>query len=545
MDKISIKKTMLALFISFALAFSSVSAEPYNIFGGIKRDMTLKKNVYYYEEMFFLTGKAILLKGTVTIPEIPKTKNYNLNVKYNVFNKNEKITLDRQVNYQIESEYKKSGEQVISNWTIKEGGLKESFEIGDKKYELTGFQFDNSELKDKKAAIEFKSGNIFYKKVFHSDGDLSDEGSKIEIIANSESNLGFENFWSSTNSLIIDKEIKFSNLGTSKNPSKIGPLDKLNEKEDSWEAKVKYKVSSKKTKSLEFIENNVKNISFRRGILQSTNTEDTLSYEYDLPVLDKKETSTEADDKDKTIDKEKEHKSANPFERNKNSASLAAFLFKKSTRLPVPKFKDLESHWAEDDIFKLASLEAFPHTMAFFPDDLITRAQFARAVVNSIDSIAEESEALRKEEFIKSKRKGAKKIIYEDIRRDDINYIFIEEALKKNIMIGEGDGQFLPTRPLTRAEAITVLIRTLGVDDIAPAMDFKTGFKDDAKIPSWSKPAIYMSKYIGFVDGYKDNTIRALRHMTRAEAASMLSRFIEHLRKEISIDYREKLIDEF
>lgn len=524
---------ILSLFV--LVLSSSVFADAYSVFGGLKGEPTLKKGVYYYEEISFMSGKPVVLKGTVTVPTLPKTDSYKISVKYDLKNKEEDMALSRSVTYDVKKDKSNENRQIISNWTIPEGGLKETVKIKDKIYELSSFNFDNSRIIEEKPAIDFASSNIKFKKVFHTDGDLSDTGSQIIISGESETDLKYDNYWSNLESRIIRVIIEYNELPILEKKDNPGPEDKLPEKTESksWSGTAVYKFSTKTQSSFENIVNDVRSISFKQGLLKNENSEDVLDYSYDMPV--ESETKNDQDTENKLIKK--------TVKRNKGNGKLATYVYKKSTRLPVPKYKDIGAHWAEEDIFKLASIEAFEMDDVFFPDVYITRAQFARAIVNSIGYIKPETDEEMQKELIKSKRKGAKPLPFEDVARNDRYFIFIDNVNTNKIMTGEGDGQFLPDRPLTRAEAVTVMMRSIGVDDISPILPFDSGFTDDKDIPKWAKPSMYMAREIGIIKGYEDGSAQPLKLMTRAEASAMLSGMIEHLRNDITLDYRERLLE--
>ncbi len=532
-------KKFFAILATMVLLVSSslIFADTYSIFGGLKGDLTLKKGVYYYEEISFMSGKPVVLKGTVTIPKIPETDNYKINVKYDLKNNNEDMAISRSVTYNITRDKSNEMRQVISNWEIPDGGLKESVKIADKTYELTSFNFDNSRIIDEKPAIDFASSNIYYKKVFHTDGDMSDTGSRITIIANTETDLAYDNYWSNLNSRVMRVSIEYVDLPEIEDSGDVGPDDFKPDapKSTSWTGTAVYKFSTKTQASFENVVNDVQSISFKYGLLKNENTEDVLTYTYDMPVEDKPAPLPEGGEEEDTELK--------PPRRNKGEGKLSTYVYEESTRLPIPKFRDIGAHWAEKDVFKLASIEAFEMDEAFLPDTYVTRAQFARAIVNTIGHVNTETEEEMREALIKSERPGATPLPFEDVPRDSRYFVFIDNANKNGIMIGEGNDQFLPTRPLTRAEAVTVMMRAIGVDDIAPIMPFDSGFIDDGDIPYWAKPSMYMAKEIGIVKGYEDGSAQPLKHLTRAEAATMLSRLIEHLRSDITLDYRERLLE--
>lgn len=527
-----------SLILSFLLCLGLVGSsygDSYSIFGGLKREMTLKSGTYYYEEVSFVKAKPVILKGTVTIPARPKNaddaKPYKMNVKYDMKNAAEKISISRSVSYDVVKEFKPEIGQLITNWRIPEGGLKETMLIDDKSFELTSFQFNNTEIRDEKPAIDFTSANVFFKKTFHSAGALSESGSRIIITGESDTALSYKNEWSDLSSRIIKMKVEYDDLP-------IGASPEAEAERLSWQGSYDLKFSTKTSSSFENVVNDVRHISFKHGLMKNKNSEDLLVYSYDMPVLDEKKKEEE-----KKIEPGDARPRPKKVERKKGEGKLNSYVYENSTRLPIPKYKDIGAHWAEKSVFKLASLEAFELDEVFFPDLFINRAQFARSIVNSIGHVEYEDEAKRKAELIKSKRRGAKPLTYEDVPRDDRYFVYIMKASEEGLMMGEGNGQFLPYRPLTRAEAVSIMMRSIGVIDIAPALPFRTAFTDDASIPDWAKQAFYMADELGIVKGYKNGSCQPLKHVTRAEAAAMLDRLIEHLRTEISLDYREKLLD--
>ena len=80
---------------------------------------------------------------------------------------------------------------------------------------------------------------------------------------------------------------------------------------------------------------------------------------------------------------------------------------------------------------------------------------------------------------------------------------------------------FAPKDTITRAEAITILGRT--VEAIA---DSEIAFADSDQIPEWAKENINKMVGLGFVSGYEDNTIRPNNFVTRAEAVTLLYKML-------------------
>jgi hypothetical protein len=78
---------------------------------------------------------------------------------------------------------------------------------------------------------------------------------------------------------------------------------------------------------------------------------------------------------------------------------------------------------------------------------------------------------------------------------------------------------------------------------VAPAPPYNTHFADDASIPEWAKDAIYMASEVGLVNGTPEGNINPNGWVRKDEAAAMLVNYINHVKDEISYDYREKILN--
>jgi hypothetical protein len=100
----------------------------------------------------------------------------------------------------------------------------------------------------------------------------------------------------------------------------------------------------------------------------------------------------------------------------------------------------------------------------------------------------------------------------------------------------------MPDVPLTRTEAVAIIIRALGFDNLAPIPGYRTSFDDDDEIAEWAKDSIYMAKEIGLIEGDGINRFNPNKVMTRAEASTMITRFLKFMERDLQKDYRENII---
>ena len=89
-------------------------------------------------------------------------------------------------------------------------------------------------------------------------------------------------------------------------------------------------------------------------------------------------------------------------------------------------------------------------------------------------------------------------------------------------MTGYGDGTIRPQANITRAEAATILFRTL--QDVVRGINWtqQNGFSD-VLISDWYNNAVS----IGLIKGYEDGTYRPNEYITRAETMTLMNRFFE------------------
>lgn len=496
-------RKLLALFITMSIIFSPsyARAVPADFYGGVN-------NEYRYEEVVFVSGEPITFSGTVAISEREKNNTKTVSYRFDLKaeDMNEKTQLKRTVTYVTEYEEKSDKGQAIGNTAISK--YSEKIEIGQDNYELKDYQFSKSDIIDERPASDFYSGNFKGRKYYTIN---KDEGEVIIDISGGD--VGYENFWGITDTQIIDYSVS---------SKRYVPNEDDPEEKDlyTWEGTVEVQISDSQTKTLNYESNEAGLSSFNGGYVRATNREMVSNYEYNLPVM-----------KGNIPDKKK---------RDKDDISLSLKMVPKVERLVVPKFRDVQGHWAQEYIEKLYSLDVFDSGDNFFvPEAPMTRENFTKGIIRACDIRTSMDNQKRTS---RSRKQPPEVSPFKDVAPDDPNYEFIKEGLNKGIISGETKDLFKPKDPLTRAQAITILIRALGFAGKAPSPGYYTDFSDDDKIPSWAKDSIYVAREINLIEGDNYNRINPDKVMTRAEASAMLVRFLEFLQKDLQKDYRENII---
>lgn len=498
------KKILLIVLSLCMLTGAPAFAEIPMFDGGVIGDPTLTVGTYEYEEMFFLTGRPIKLIGTVVVPEtaeVAEDGSQTLTYTYTLSNLDENIELTRTATYSIaKQENENLGQTSVS---VKLTALAESLDVAGNEYTLGGYSFTKSMLEDNTAAVDYYSGNLIAKRKYYIGGDGTNANNEgiLELETASDTLIGYRHYWGNSETQILKTTLSVTGSAS------------------DWSGDVLLKMSSTERNRFRFIPTDPQNISFRGNYVQTTNDENILQYTYNLPTVSGGE--------------------VNDNQRNLGEADLRRDKVTDSKSLVAPKVSDIGGHWAEDSIYLLSSLEVFNDGSKYFGPNLpVSRLQFAEALARAIS----DTEPFTDQELIRRDRDADKKNLFLDVDSKDPKLAYIEFVKQKGIMIGEGDF-FMPDRTLRRSEAITILMNTLGLTDLAPAPPYRTHFTDDDEIPNWARDGIYMANEIGLVTGYRDGSIRPNALVTRAEASVLIEKFIRHIKDNITYDYREQILN--
>ncbi|MDS1029513.1 S-layer homology domain-containing protein [Bacillota bacterium LX-D] len=460
-------------------------------------------NEYDYEEVTFITGEPILLTGTAKISESGRTDKVSTRITYSLKDSTGTVKLSRSVSFTTTLEKKLEEQQTVS--VTDADRVSETITVGKDRYTLEDCQYNRSALTDNKPGVDYFSGNWNAKKTYN----LNKDQAKV-VVESWGDTVGYNHAWGSTETQKIDNTITFSG-------KKV--IDK-EEYDQEWSGTYQCNLSFNRTKELTYKPNEPTQISFAGGYLQTEQEEQTLEISYDLPVFNSNGLLKNS-------------------KRETGDDSYKLLTTPTQKRLPIPLLRDVQGHWAEEDILKLASLEALPIKGNYFGPALnMTRGEFTWAIAKLADIVPETTTTARS-----TARKTVQEVSpFADVPADHPYYKYIKAACDKGIVSGTGTNRFNPDEPLTRAQAVNMLIRTMGFEGLAPLYNSTTSYRDDAKIPYWARDAIYVGSEIGLISG-KNGYCLPNQTMSRAEAAVFLNRFIQYLQKDMKYEYRERLLN--
>jgi len=167
----------------------------------------------------------------------------------------------------------------------------------------------------------------------------------------------------------------------------------------------------------------------------------------------------------------------------------------------LPILNDIAGHWAEANIKELinkGAISGYPDS-SFKPDQTITRAEFAVALVNGFNL-----QATGDQVFKDTATHWAK------------DYIATANGL--GILTGYGNGLFGPDDLITREQMAVMIVKAA---QLASPTNGKI-FSDGTKISAWAKLGVDIASGNQIILGYPDNTYRPLGNATRAEAVTVI-----------------------
>jgi len=184
---------------------------------------------------------------------------------------------------------------------------------------------------------------------------------------------------------------------------------------------------------------------------------------------------------------------------------------------PACDLTDIKTHWAGKCITDLCIagiVNGYPDK-TFKPEKDITRAEFTKLIVKILGLSASPSGPPT----------------FSDVKASDWHYAYVEAAAKAGLIKGYA-GLFRPNDLISREEMTAVIIRALGkeAEALARAGD-KIDLLDEAQISSWAKGYVALTVAENLIIGYPDKTFLPKDNTNRAEAATVICRLLEKLKK--------------
>ncbi|MFC5470970.1 S-layer homology domain-containing protein [Cohnella suwonensis] len=182
-------------------------------------------------------------------------------------------------------------------------------------------------------------------------------------------------------------------------------------------------------------------------------------------------------------------------------------------------FADVTSHWAKQEIDILASRHVLSGVSEsrFAPERTITRAEMAKLLLAIVNQ--EENPGVTSESESSSG-------VFKDVDEDAWYASYVNQAAKLGIVAGS-NGEFRPNDPVTRQEMAVMLGNSLRIKVDGSAAGAR--FADEEWISDWAEPYARTLKQLHLMEGVGDNRFDPKGKTTRAQAAVILLRSLDHL----------------
>ena len=178
------------------------------------------------------------------------------------------------------------------------------------------------------------------------------------------------------------------------------------------------------------------------------------------------------------------------------------------TGFAAGSFTDTSGHWAESSINKGVAygfVKGYSDG-TFKPDSPVSRAEFSKMLnvalgVSNVVSIS-----------------------FVDVPSYEWYYAEVRKAVAAGFITGYEDKTFRPTSKITRQEAAIMISKVLPPDQGSASL---AGLSDNGSIADWARVGVTKVYAAGYIKGDTNNQYRPTASLSRAEAATILSRLVE------------------
>ncbi len=471
---------------------------------------TTSKISYQYQEPFFLTGAPIVLTGTMTIKKALKTdsksgvQTLTTTYDYNVPNANNN-SLVRNIVMTTTITPRANGQKTE---TTKLSSASETLKLNGKSYFISksnpnDYMISEAITNDYQPAVSYFAGTLIGKKTYH----VGTSNSTDIIVVDSTCNtVGYDEYWSTAETQTIKQTITSRKAGQSSIVLGNANID----------------ISTTTTKQLKYYENQPEQISFEGGYYKTQYNENVLKYTANLKELDKSGAPTS-----KTVAYTK-------------SLKLESFPF--NDPLVAPNLKKIKGHPAEESMAIMFGLEAYKDIDRFNPQEYMSRSEFVDAFTKIAPAVP--LDPVFKPKTTKTTSSSRKKtpvvLLFKDVPEKNKYFLSINDAANRG-MISTG-GNFRPDAKITLAEAVTMIINSLGLKGLAPNPSPVTSFKDNDKIPGYARAPMYVAEKIGLIQEDSKGYIYPTAKISKANAARLMKVYIDYMNSGIREEYMERII---
>jgi len=182
------------------------------------------------------------------------------------------------------------------------------------------------------------------------------------------------------------------------------------------------------------------------------------------------------------------------------------------------RFKDMNGHWAENTVAKLAGIGAVSgrDDVTYDPEGTVTRAEFVALLVRGLEIKMPE---------------GAKTPAFADVNQGDWFYSYVISAYANGIVEGVDEDTFNPNGKITREQMVKMMVDALKLQDMQMDQDQLRDriqiYKDWDTVSQWARERMEKALMLGLIKGKQADRIAPAETATRAEAATIIEILLE------------------
>ncbi len=451
-------------------------------------DIVDEKGEFVYKEMIMLGKQPYEYTGLIKVSETPEITNDLGSYKYTMqITDSDTTPTDLSINRNITFlvNYRRENGTIVKDYEVT--SYSETIQTPTGVYTLDDDQsyFGISLIEDVKPGITYYKANLSKQLVYLLDGDNENP----IYVGENGSMYGYSSPYSSTETYRTNVTVNASD----------------------YDLKYQMRPSTTVRKVLNYSENEPTLISFDGNYQEVVTNESGLRYDYlsrpsDMYLV--------------------------PLEGGLNIRSYNSF-----EQLIPPYLDFIKGHWAYSDISKLFSLGVLTgETSYFLPEQAITRGQYTSMLAKAIKLDTSEYDTA-------GSNKKPIKIAFGDVTEQRKEYPEIMSAYDSGLAVGRADGLYYPDGLITRQEAIVILLRTIGLENLGLDPTPMTSFVDDEEVDSWAKRELYAAERIGLISKDEEGKIYPKAIVSKAEASAFTNRLIDYMRYDMEQDYADNIVN--
>ncbi|MCL2565996.1 MAG: S-layer homology domain-containing protein [Defluviitaleaceae bacterium] len=464
---------------------------------------------FVYHEIIWIDGEPVEFEGVMVIESRagrvrPDAVSGSYEVTYRITpaHEDQDVLLTRTITFVVN--FRREGNQTVRDWTVRDARSNRVQRWEETIVTPTGtYTLDRrrsniniSFLEDQTPGVLYYKGNLSMHAVFtraydNGNGNGNDNGNGNgggEVIIRSTGSIyGFTSAWSAAETHRIDTWV---DIGGEQVHFQTRPSLSVN-------------------KTLMFTENEPQPVSFRGNYMEIVANQSSLSYDIFIRPI--------------------------RFNDNPRSGSITIPTFNTFEQLIAPDTSHLRGHFAESDIAQLFAMEVFTGVPARFrPDQAMTRGQYVMAMARAAKVPLPDPPR-------NARARNTTSIVFPDVTPDRVEHPYIIAFFNAGLAIGRDRGNFFIDAPITMEEAIVIMVRVLGLTNIAPNPTPVTPFTDNDRISDWARREVYAAYRLGLIAPDDEGRINPLTNISNATGAALVNRMIDYMRHELVTAYTDHI----